>query len=67
MKKPRKKTAKSRVELLQQAVEQLKQGANGPALLQAYENLRAMNSLQEIQRQISQLPMVEVVTNSRVY
>ena len=64
--KTTRKTPKTRAQLLQSTLESVKNQPNAAELLQAYENLRAMNSLQEIQRQVSAIPVPHISTHSAV-
>lgn len=66
MTKPAKKASKSRADLLRDTLEEVKRQPGASALLKAYDNLRAMNSLQEIQRQIASMPPVVVSSHSTV-
>jgi len=66
MRKPTKRASRSRAELLRDTLEEVKKQPGGPALIKAYENLRAMNSLQEIQRQIASMPPVIITSHATI-
>jgi hypothetical protein len=66
MTKSAKKASKSRTELLRDTLERVKNQPGAPALIEAYESLRSMNSLQEIQRQIASMPPAVIISSNSV-
>jgi hypothetical protein len=66
MKKTSKRTSTGRVAVLRRTIEQLKDRPDTAAVLQAYENLRAMNSLQAIHNQLPTIPSIEVFSTAAV-
>jgi hypothetical protein len=66
MTKPTRKMPKSRADQLRDTLEEVRSQPGASALIKAYDNLRAMNSLQEIQRQIASMPPVVVSSHSTV-